>query len=118
MAQLNTKTCHPQRSPEFTVIEVKPLDIPNFHLSNINVETKKPQITISEITTLLTNEFHDYLIDEVKDYKLPLPVGIKETSQATKLSNLVKKSISSTILNISETVNALGSPTTSEKSPK
>ena len=116
MAQLNTKTSQPQRSPEFTVIEVKSIDIPYFHLSNINVETKKPEITISEFTTILTNEFSEYLKDEMKDYNLPMPASYKEPTTASKISNLVKKSISSTILNISAIGNI--SPTTSEKSPR
>jgi len=134
MAQSKIQNYQPQRSPEFIAIEIGTQNISTFNLTENNSskkqkeielkdETKidlKPTISINQVATELTNEFHDYLIEEVKDYNLPLPVGIKETSQATKLTNFVKKSISNTILNISESITALNSPNSpnSEKSPK
>jgi hypothetical protein len=119
------KTIPPKGTPEFIVLEMGFSNISSLNLTDNKQikkdnETKKPTININQIVTDLTNEFSDYLIEESRDYNLPLPVGITETSQATKLTNLVKKNISSTISNISETISALNSPssTTSEKSNK
>ena len=126
MSQSDTKTYQPQRSPEFIAIEIGTSNISTFNLTEnqpfkkeielkdeTKIETKKPTITLNEVATTLSNEFCEYLIEEARDYNLPLPVGIKETSQTTKLTNFVKKSISNT-------VTYLNSPSSSnsEKSPK
>ena len=121
MAQSNIKECHIKSTPEFIVLEMGTSNISSFNLNENKMikketETLKPTLNISKLANQLTNEFHDYLIDEAKDYNLPLPVGIKETSQATRLTNLVKKSISSTFNNISESITSLNSP--NENSPK
>jgi len=135
MSQSGTKTYQLQRSPEFITIEIGTSNIPTFNLTenkliNKEIELKddtkiepKPTITLNEVATTLSNEFCEYLIEEARDYNLPLPVGIKETSEATKLTNFVKKSISSTLLNISESIASLNSPSSpnsekSQKSPK
>jgi hypothetical protein len=109
MSQSGTKTYQPQRSPEFIAIEIGTSNISTFNLTENKpiknqieknetiIETKKPTITLNEVATTLSNEFCEYLIEEARDYNLPLPVGIKETSQTTKLTNFVKKSISNTV---------------------
>jgi O6-methylguanine-DNA--protein-cysteine methyltransferase len=126
MAQSNIKEYQPKSTPEFIAIDMKNLNISNFNLNENKYNEQneknekniqpKPTINISKLTNELSNEFREYLIDEAKDYNLPLPVGIKETSQTTRLTNLVKKSISSTFHNISESLTALNSP--NENSPK
>ena len=125
--QSNIKSCIPQRSPEFIALEMGFSNISNFNLTENIVEnkienkneTEKPTITLSDVTNHISNEFCNYLNEESRDYNLPLPVGIKETSQTTKLTNLVKRSISSTFLNIAETISAINSPNeNSQKSPK
>jgi hypothetical protein len=120
MAQSNIREYQPKSTPEFIAIDVKNSNISNFNLNENEKNEKKyepkPTINISKLTNELTNEFREYLLDEAKDYNLPLPVGIKETSQTTRLTNLVKKSISSTFHNISESLTTLNSP--NENSPK
>jgi hypothetical protein len=139
MYQSKSQNYQPQRSPEFIAIEIGTSNISTFNLTESNPsksnpnkkqreielkdETKiesKPTITLNQVATTLSNEFCEYLIEESRDYNLPLPVGIKETSQTKKLTNFVKKSISNTMLNISESITALNSPSSpnSEKSPK
>ena len=121
--QSNIKSCNPQMSPEFIALEMGFSNMSNINLSENKVENKvettKPKVTITDVTNHISNEFCNYLHEESRNYNLPLPVGIKETSQTTKLTNLVKKSISSTFLNISETISAINSPNeNSQKSPK
>jgi hypothetical protein len=123
MAQSNIKEYQPKSTPEFIAIDIKNSNISNFNLNENkyneqnekNIQSK-PTINITKLTNDLSNEFREYLIDEAKDYNLPLPVGIKETSQTTRLTNLVKKSISSTFNNISESITSLNS--SNENSPK
>jgi hypothetical protein len=132
MAQPNIKSYIPTTTPEFIAIE---MGINNMSILNLNerdrneregnenrmymntgnisrmnnniiVETKKPVITLNDIS----DEINNYITTEFKDYNLPLPVTIKEKSTTTKITNLVKKGFSNISETISEGLNSIHSP--------